>query len=118
MLSKGQVDNLIQQNGIDPEVGNKREYFRLNLTHPLLADMTIIKYMGKDITLGKTEVLIGDLSLGGLSFFSNIKMAARPDMLIKVLNHLTIKLRQKTILSDCRFIAIDTKEYIKHKKKQ
>ncbi|MGG4555265.1 EAL domain-containing protein [Paenibacillus humicus] len=84
MLNKGQLDVNVQRRELNHEFVNQRKYYRINLTHPLLADMTIIKFMGRDITLGKTEVLVEDIGLGGLRFASNIRMAARPDMVISV----------------------------------
>lgn len=160
LMSKGHIEAHVQKREIIHEFINKRKYFRIHLDHPLLAEMTIIKFMDKDITLGKTEVLIEDLGLGGLRFSSNIKLVVRPDMLVsveteilgqtmefigkivwvkeleediyrygleflideeerdsiaKVLNSLTVKLRQNPILPDCRFIAIDSISFFKRK---
>lgn len=84
LLDKGQIEINAQKKHLKQDYINQRKYFRINLTHPLLAEMTIIKFMGKDITLGKTEVLIGDIGLGGLNFASNIKMAVRTDMVLTV----------------------------------
>lgn len=160
MLSKGQIEINVQSKELKNEFINQRKFYRINLAYPLLMEMTIIKFMGKNITLGKTEVLVGDIGLGGLSFASNIKMAVRPDMVIsmeteilgqkmefvgrivwskdwendiyhygveflidederdtiaKLLNTLAVKLRNNSILPDCRFIVTDPKSYFKIK---
>lgn len=84
LLSKGQIEAHVQHREHNQAFINKRKYFRINLYQPLLADMTLIKYMGNDIRLGKTEVLIEDVGLGGLCFASNIKLAVRPDIVLSV----------------------------------
>lgn len=84
LLQKG----TLELKGIDRDevlkIANRRKYFRLNFTYPMLADMTIVKFMGKEVSLGKAEVLIENIGLGGLSFVSNIKMAAQPDIILSV----------------------------------
>ncbi|MCR2821402.1 EAL domain-containing protein [Lederbergia panacisoli] len=84
LLKKEKIEINVQDQELKQEYENRRKFFRLNFIHPLSADMTIIKFMDQDITLGKTEVLIQDLSLGGLSLISDIKMAVRPDMLLSI----------------------------------
>ncbi|MDT3702011.1 MAG: hypothetical protein ROZ36_03020 [Thermincola sp.] len=63
MLSNGQIEACAQRNELHREFVNRRKYYRIHLTHPLLADMTIIKFMGKEISLGKTEVLVRNINL-------------------------------------------------------
>ncbi|MDQ0345154.1 EAL domain-containing protein [Lederbergia wuyishanensis] len=158
LLKKGKIKINAQTSKLNKEIENRRKFFRLNLVHPLLADMTIIKFMGRDVTLGKTEVLIQDVSIGGLSFISDIKMAVRPDMIIsmeteilgeniefigklvwmkelnddvysygmefiieekdrdiiaKLVNTLTVKIRKNPIVPDCRFIITDIYTFFK-----
>lgn len=62
---------------------NMRKFFRINLTYPLAAEMTIIRFKGKDVSLGKTEVLVKDLGLGGIRFASNIQLAVHPDIILR-----------------------------------
>lgn len=82
LLIDGKIDIKVQSNQIEQEIQNRRKYFRINFTYPLLADMTITKLNGKDISLGESEVLVMDIGLGGLCFASNIKMAVREDMIL------------------------------------
>jgi diguanylate cyclase (GGDEF)-like protein/PAS domain S-box-containing protein len=84
MLKKGYIDaGLLQCGPIRPFI-NRRKHYRIHFIHPLLAEMTIIKLKGRDITLGKTEVLIEDMGPGGISFTTNVKLAVRPDMVLSV----------------------------------
>lgn len=82
MLSKGNLLLPADVEEAEIQFVNRRRYFRVHMPYPLLAEMTITKFAGKDINLGVTEVLMWDIGLGGLSFTSNIKMAVRPDMTI------------------------------------
>jgi len=84
MLSKGIIELNVQSKEMKREFINRRKYYRIHLTHPLIADMTIIKFLGKDISLGKTEVLVVDIGLGGLCFASNIRLGVRPDMVLSM----------------------------------
>lgn len=61
----------------------QREYFRLKLEHALLADMTIVLVKGKSMEVGSAEVLIEDLSAGGLRFLSHLKMPASDQLVLQ-----------------------------------
>ncbi|MDX8344172.1 EAL domain-containing protein [Rossellomorea sp. YZS02] len=63
---------------------NRRKYFRLNFKQPLEADMTISEFNGKKVNLGKTEILIEDMSLGGIRFLSQIHLPVRNDVVINI----------------------------------
>jgi diguanylate cyclase (GGDEF)-like protein/PAS domain S-box-containing protein len=129
---------------------NRREYFRVQLKIPLLADMTIKEFENKIVNIGSIEVFIENIGPGGLCFSSPLKLPVSNDIillfiteifsvewqlkgkivwqkemgdnyflygmkfilddvdqmeLIKVLNSLQVRLRQKTILPDCRFFT-------------
>ena len=43
--------------------------------------MTLISIQGKEVKLGKTEVLIEDIGPGGLKFLSTIQLPVRPDII-------------------------------------
>ena len=64
-------------------IQNQRRYFRINLYFPISASMTIIRIKGKNLQLGKTEVLIEDLGLGGLRFLSSLKMSVHPEIILE-----------------------------------
>ncbi len=84
LLEAGEIQFTCEQEQQEQEFVERRSDYRIPLTYPLLAEMTIIKFKDKEITLGNTEVLMCDIGPDGLSFASNIKMAVRPDMILKV----------------------------------
>ena len=61
---------------------NRREFFRIELEHPLSADMTILKIGEKQVQLGSTEVLIEDIGPGGIGFLTNIQLPKRVDIIL------------------------------------
>ncbi|MFC5465409.1 EAL domain-containing protein [Lederbergia graminis] len=68
----------------------KRKYFRIDLHYPLKAKMTLTSIKGKEVKLGKTDVLIENIGPGGLKFLSNIHLPIRSDIFFqfdtKILN--------------------------------
>ncbi|WP_170289680.1 EAL domain-containing protein [Cytobacillus depressus] len=62
---------------------DKREYFRINLDFPLSASMTLIRIYGRKVELGKTNVLIEDIGLGGLRFLSDIRLSVHRDIILE-----------------------------------
>ena len=64
-------------------IENKRKLFRFDLPIPLSADMTIIQIKGNSIKLGKTEVLIEDIGIGGLKFLTHIKLPVNPEITLE-----------------------------------
>lgn len=63
---------------------NRREFFRVELSQPLIAEMTITSLGGKVVKLGMTKVLLEDIGPGGARFTSNIKLPTRPDLILKI----------------------------------
>lgn len=61
----------------------RRRVFRVEFTFPLSAKMTIINVKGKQVKLGKTEVLVEDMGMGGLKFFTHINLPVNPEILIE-----------------------------------
>lgn len=68
----------------DSSFENRREYFRIELPRPLVAEMTITSLGGKAVQVGMTKVLIEDIGPGGVRFTSNIKLPPRPDLILKL----------------------------------
>ncbi len=64
-------------------VEDKRKAFRLDLTYPLITDLTIVKITGKEAKLGTTEVLVDNIGPGGLRFKTHLRLPASPDILFK-----------------------------------
>lgn len=64
-----------------PEV-NRRKYFRIELNHCLLAEMTITMFKGRNVRLGSTEVLVSNIGPGGLKFMVGVKLPVNSDILL------------------------------------
>lgn len=64
------------------ETQKRRKYFRIPLTFPLVASMTLVRVHGRNVNLGKTEVLIENIGLGGLRYLSDLKLPVSKDILI------------------------------------
>jgi EAL domain-containing protein (putative c-di-GMP-specific phosphodiesterase class I) len=62
---------------------NRRKYFRINLTHPLSADMTISLLGGNKVQLGSTKVFVLDIGPGGLRIKTHIKLPVRKDLVLQ-----------------------------------
>jgi diguanylate cyclase (GGDEF)-like protein/PAS domain S-box-containing protein len=60
-----------------------RKYFRVNLSNPIEAEMTIVRLKNKEIQVGNTRVLLKDIGPGGLSFVSDISLPANIDLALK-----------------------------------
>ncbi|GEN32875.1 MULTISPECIES: PilZ domain-containing protein [Aneurinibacillus] len=65
------------------EEQNRRQFFRLPLPHPLSSDVTIIRIKENAIETGKAQVLIEDISPGGLRFVSDVRLPATPQVILE-----------------------------------
>lgn len=73
----------LQTNALNEAIENRRKYYRAKLDYPLTADMTIIKFMNKDVKLGSSKAIIEDMSIGGLKYVTSINLPIRNDMMIQ-----------------------------------
>ncbi|MER2090493.1 MAG: EAL domain-containing protein [Sporosarcina sp.] len=64
-------------------IENRRKGFRIDLAYPLNAEMTIVQFKGKTVKLGKTEVLVEDIGIGGLRFMSHVDLPVNPNILLE-----------------------------------
>ena len=83
------------------EKQRKRKYNRIYFPSPLAADMTLLSIAGQPMHLGKSNILINDISIGGLRYVSTLKfLPVREDMLFEfeteILNK-TIKVKGKIV---------------------
>jgi hypothetical protein len=81
LLRKRKIE-LPSVNNENPFVENRRKFFRIHLEVPLYASMTLVRIHGRNVELGKTEVLIEDIGLGGLRFLSDIQLPVHRDILL------------------------------------
>ncbi|MGY3715950.1 EAL domain-containing protein [Sutcliffiella cohnii] len=58
---------------------NKRKYYRVDLPYSIEGKMTLTSIQGKEVDLGKTDILIQNIGPGGLKFLSTINLPVRPD---------------------------------------
>lgn len=65
------------------EILGRRNDPRIILQYPLSAKMSVMSIKGKKVDLGKTEVLLEELSFGGIRFLSAIDLPARPEILLQ-----------------------------------
>ncbi|HWL27211.1 MAG TPA: EAL domain-containing protein [Ureibacillus sp.] len=89
-VSEKMFQSLLKKRIIQPicssektEIQNRRTYYRINLLSPLSSFMTLVSIQGKQVNLGKTEVLIEDIGPGGLRFLSTIQMPVRSDLILQ-----------------------------------
>ena len=71
---------------IDPELKakqSKRNHYRLQFPYPLEAEMRLVSIAGRSMELGKSNVLIEDMSIGGLRYVSTLKLPVRGDVLFQ-----------------------------------
>ncbi|MCA1029567.1 EAL domain-containing protein [Bacillus timonensis] len=62
---------------------NRRKFFRLELPKPVSSTMTVAKIKNQSVEMGKTNILIENMSAGGIRFLSNIRLPVREDILLK-----------------------------------
>ena len=79
---------------------NRRKYFRVNLPLPLSTQMTIISFRNQKVSLGTAEVLVIDLSPGGLRFISYLQLPVQENIIYQFsseLNHTSFQVNGKII---------------------
>lgn len=64
------------------EKQRRRKFERINFLFPLAADMTLLSVAGKTMNVGNSNVLIEDISIGGLRFLSSLKLPVRKDIIL------------------------------------
>jgi len=62
---------------------NRRNYFRIPLEIPLVADMTIESIGNKKLNIGSSEVLIQNIGPGGLSFRSTLRLPVNQEITLR-----------------------------------
>src|SRR5690625_3664354 len=65
------------------EDSERREYFRFHFPGSLVAQMNVIELNKKKVNVGSTIILINNISLGGIKFFSFLKLPVNLDMILK-----------------------------------
>lgn len=95
LLKKGHFE--VAENDYDKssiKTEESREYFRIELDFPLLSSMTVIQIRGRKVELGKTNVLIENIGLGGLRFLSDIRLTVHREIILEFETELLGELTQ------------------------
>ncbi|WP_068677612.1 EAL domain-containing protein [Oceanobacillus sp. Castelsardo] len=58
----------------------RRSYYRFEFPHLLLGEMTIIEVKNRRVNLGTTEVLINNISIGGIKIYTSLKLPIHRDI--------------------------------------
>lgn len=72
-----------RENNKNMVVKDRRKSFRIDLENPLHASMTLIKIHGRKVELGRTEVLVEDIGLGGLRFLSDLRLPIHREIILE-----------------------------------
>ncbi|WP_042476215.1 EAL domain-containing protein [Bacillus ndiopicus] len=62
----------------------RRQYYRYRFPYTIIGSLTIAEFNGHAITVGKTPILIENISLGGIKILSNLKLPVNQDMKFNV----------------------------------
>jgi len=82
LLKKGKIEPPCDNNK-NMVIEDRRKLFRVNLDFPLSASMTLIRIHGRNVELGRTEVLVENIGLGGLRFLSDIRLPIHRDIILE-----------------------------------
>lgn len=82
MLERGDLD-LKKQNYNHLPYGERRAYYRFVFPHSVLGKMEIFEVNMQKVNLGSAEILIEDISLGGLKIISPLKLPIHINMKFK-----------------------------------
>lgn len=84
---------------INPNI-NRRKYFRVSLDVPLVADMTIEQIAGTKVNIGNSEVMVKNISAGGLCFYSNLKLPVSKKIILLFnteITHIVLNIKGKIV---------------------
>lgn len=74
VMQRLKVKRVLFSKRLDNDQENRRKYFRVQLPLPLSTQMTILTFRNQRVSLGSAEVLVIDLSPGGLRFISHLRL--------------------------------------------
>ena len=97
LLKKGKIEPPCDNNE-NIVIEDRRKVFRITLHFPLSASMTLIRIHGRKVELGRTEVLVEDIGLGGLRFLSDIRLPVHRDIILEFENGDSGRLRLKCMV--------------------
>lgn len=87
-IPKKQLLYLLKGETVEPVIPNqiveKRKFFRVDVTYPVVAEMTIHEVNQKQVSIGVTSGLVTDIGPGGLRLVSHIKLLDNPTIVLKI----------------------------------
>ncbi|MFA1822258.1 EAL domain-containing protein [Virgibacillus oceani] len=82
MLETGYLKPNKRKYNIDPE-DERRDYYRLEFPNSVLGEMGIKEVNKRKVDLGQAQILIEDISLGGLKIYSSLKLPINTNMKLR-----------------------------------
>lgn len=82
VLSSKRCEPLVSNEDIEV-YEDRRKFYRYDFQKLLEVNMTIKEFRGENLSIGNTKVLVKNISSGGLSFFSNIKIPVNKEIVLK-----------------------------------
>ncbi|MFQ3546326.1 EAL domain-containing protein [Halobacillus rhizosphaerae] len=106
-VKEAELDMLLRKGKLSPKKKKstkpkveRRAYYRYSFAMPLQGKLMIKEVKGKEVAAGYTEVLIKDVSIGGLKLVSSLNIPVRPDVQLS----LEICLLGETFKLDSRIV--------------
>lgn len=82
LLKLGKCFPVVNGENLEVLIEDKRQFFRIDFKYPLKSEMTVLKIGEKPVLVGSTDVLIEEITSGGIRFLSKIKLSERNGVLI------------------------------------
>jgi diguanylate cyclase (GGDEF)-like protein/PAS domain S-box-containing protein len=90
-IAKSEFERMLEGNEILPikqstnvlYSKNRRKFIRVAFPKSIKGNMTVVKVKNRNIDLGKTAILIEDISAGGMRILSNICIPSREDITLQ-----------------------------------
>ena len=87
-VTEGKFQSFLKKKFLKPKYNRdlqepveRRAFYRIDLLFPLSSKMTLTTFQGRQVNLGKTEVIIDNIGPGGIKFTSNMQLPVRSDVI-------------------------------------
>ncbi|MCA0983837.1 EAL domain-containing protein [Halobacillus yeomjeoni] len=62
---------------------NRRQFYRMEFPYPLLGSFSIVEFYNESVVIGKSKVLIENISIGGLRFITKLQLPVNPEIMLR-----------------------------------
>ncbi|MBH0228760.1 EAL domain-containing protein [Halobacillus yeomjeoni] len=62
---------------------NRRQFYRMEFPYPLLGAFSIVEFYNERVVIGKSKVLIENISIGGLKFITKLQLPVNPEIRLR-----------------------------------